>query len=247
MKASKISDLLGKINRAIENPAFPAISKIELDLLKQHLRDVYDEIEALAANSNPAIIKATVVTEAAQKQVQSEEAVVVKRPVMHTNSNILLDENPAVEKIIPPVIEKVIAVIKETPAKEVQTIEKTEVKVQKAVVQTPVASINESIKSGGSLNEKLKSSSAIEMHKKLASKPLKELIDLNKRFVLLSELFKGNTDAYTSAITHIDTLPDYDSAQHFISTQLASNYYWDETKQSTRMFTKLVKLKYGIE
>jgi hypothetical protein len=64
---------------------------------------------------------------------------------------------------------------------------------------------------------------------------------------LLSELFKGNTDAYTSAIAHIDTLPDYESAQSFISTQLVSNCYWDETKQSTRMFTKLVKMKFGIE
>ena len=85
------------------------------------------------------------------------------------------------------------------------------------------------------------------MHKKLASKPLKELIDLNKRFVLLSELFKGNSEAYAAAISHIDTLPDYETAVSFINSQLVTNYFWDETKQSTRMFTKLVKLKYGVE
>jgi len=63
---------------------------------------------------------------------------------------------------------------------------------------------------------------------------------------LLNELFKGNAEAYTTAITHIDTLPDYEAAQSFITTQLVSNYYWDETKQSTRMFSKLVRMKFGV-
>jgi hypothetical protein len=237
MKASKISDLLGKINRAAQNPAFPSISRLELDLLKQHLRDLYDEID----NMNETAAQPLVVQETTKKQTEPDPAFSTKRPVIHANDNVLLNEQPVVQKIEEVVKQPVITVIKETPV-----VQMPEVKAPKTT-QAASATINESIKTTGSLNEKLKTTASVEMHKKLASKPLKELIDLNKRFVLLSELFKGNADAYTAAIAHIDTLPDYESAQTFITTQLVSNYYWDETKQSTRMFSKLIKLKYGVE
>ena len=237
MKTSKISELLGKINRAFENPAFPVISKLELELLKQQLRDIYEEVDNLSATTPPA----ETVKETSKKQAEPDPAFSTKRSVIHANDNILLNEQPVVQKIAEPVEQQIEVKVKETPV-----IEMPEVKNPKTS-QTAASSINESIKTGGSLNEKLKTTSTVEMHKKLASKPLKELIDLNKRFVLLSELFKGNAEAYAAAISHIDTLPDYESAQVFITTQLASNYYWDESKQSTRMFTKLVKLKFGIE
>jgi len=117
----------------------------------------------------------------------------------------------------------------------------------KNLCKTAWGAINDNIKPSGSLNEKLKTSSVTEVHKKLASKPLKELIDLNKKFVLLNELFKGNTEAYSAAIAHIDSLNDHESAQSFINTQLISNYAWDDSKQSTRMFYKLVRMKFGLE
>jgi len=238
MKAPKISDLLGKINRAVENPAFPAISKIELDLLKQHLRDFYEEIENVAT-TGPAHHET--VTKTTQKHTEPDTAFLTHQPVMRANDNLLLNDQPVVTKTTEPVKEEVIIAVAQTPVAD-----KPEVKAPK-VTPTTVTSINENIKPGGSLNEKLKGNSTVEMHKKLASKPLKELIDLNKRFVLLSELFKGNNEAYTSAIAHIDTLPDYEAAQTFITTQLVTSYYWDESKQSTRMFSKLVKMKFGIE
>jgi hypothetical protein len=109
-----------------------------------------------------------------------------------------------------------------------------------------VTSINESIQHPGSLNEKLRSAGK-EVHKKLASKPLKDLIDLNHRFTLLNELFKGNAVAFSNAINHIDELSDFNSANSFIQTQLAANYYWDENSQTTLLFVKLVKQKFGVE
>ena len=154
--------------------------------------------------------------------------------------------NAPVHKVAAPVKKEEAVIAKE----ETVVAAKAEVKVEPKVerkVQIASSSINENIKAGGSLNEKLKTSSTAELHKKHSSKPLKELIDLNKKFVLLNELFKSNTEAYTAAIAHIDTLPDYEAAQNFISTQLVANYFWDESKQSTRMFTKLVKMKFGVE
>jgi hypothetical protein len=239
MKPSKISDLLDKINKAFENPAFPAISKIERDLLMQHIRSLYDELDTLVVSNNTEAIST------GKREVVNDATAVIKRPVIRPNDNLLINEDAPIHKIVEPVKKAEAVVIQEE-----KVVAKTEVKVEPKIekkAQSGSSSINESIKSGGSLNEKLKTSSIVEIHKKLGIKPLKELIDLNKKFVLLNELFKGNTEAYTSAITHIDSLPDYGAAETFISTQLAANYFWDETKQSTRMFTKLVKMKFGVE
>jgi len=244
MQSSKISDLLNKINGAIENPAFPSISKLERDLLMQHVRTLYDELDALSLNS---------LSEANNTiQEKKETAVLTKRPVLRPNDNLLMKEEAPANKIVEPEKKAEAVIVKEEKV-VVAKAEVKEIKVEPVIekiekkVQTTATSINENIKSGGSLNEKLKTSSSVEIHKKLSSKPLKELIDLNKKFVLLNELFKGNTEAYTAAIAHIDTLQDYDSAQSFINTQLIANYFWDESKQSTRMFTKLVKMKFGVE
>ena len=242
MKTSKISELMNKIHRLTEDPAFPAVSKLERDLLKQHIRNLYDEVDGLGDESEIPV----------KKEPLEDLPVPAKRPVIRPNDNLLMKEEPPIQKTADPVMQEVI-VVKEEPVAvkpaatvEIKTAPKTETIIEKQV-QTISSTINESIKSTGSLNEKLKTSSAVEMHKKLASKPLKELIDLNKKFVLLNELFKGNTEAYSAAIAHIDTLGDHESAQSFISTQLVSNYAWDESKQSTRMFFKLVKMKFGVE
>ncbi len=241
MKSSKVSDLLGKINKAIENPEFPGISKLELDLLKQHIRNLYDELDAPAAINHISLQ----VTETVTKEVKTDTE--FRKPLMRANADMLLSEQPVKQKQVEPVIhvelKQEVPVVKEPEP----VIEKAEVIVQKKDAAVISSTINESIRSVGSLNEKLKTTSSAEIHKRLASKPLKELIDLNKRFVLLSELFKGNAEAYCAAISHIDTLPDYESAMSFINSQLVTNYFWDETKQSTRMFAKLIKLKYGVE
>ena len=243
MNASKISDLLSKINRAIENPSFPAISKLERHLLQQHLRDLYDEIDATTLKANELPF-----AEPVKKETIAEEPVPVKKPIIKPNDDLFIKEEPVKARANDPIKTEVIIAKKENAP-----VNKSEVKIETPVEKKPEkvvqvsSTLNESIKTGGSLNEKLKTSSTVEVHKKLATKPLKELIDLNKKFVLLNELFKGNTEAYTTAIAHIDTLPDYETAQAFITTQLVSNYYWDETKQSTRMFSKLVRMKFGLE
>jgi hypothetical protein len=253
MKPPKISDLLDKINRAVDNPAFPAISKIERDLLMQHIRSLYDETDTLMLQAGSEGASPD------KKEATSNATTIIKRPIIRPNDDLFIKEEAAVHKVAEPVKKAEPVVIKEpviikeekvvvakAEVKEVKVEPKVEPRVEKKA-QTVSSSINETIKAGSTLNEKLKTSSAVEIHKKLGSKPLKELIDLNKKFVLLNELFKGNAEAYASAIAHIDSLSDYESAETFISTQLAANYFWDEGKQSTRMFTKLVKMKFGVE
>src|SRR5258708_4690066 len=47
MKSKRIAGLIGKINEAVTDARFPGLSKLEYDLLMQHLRSLYEELDAL--------------------------------------------------------------------------------------------------------------------------------------------------------------------------------------------------------
>lgn len=240
MKPSKISELLEKVNRLA---ATDNLSLLEIDLLKQHLRDLYDVVSDMSitgdntSNSKPEV----------------KPAVTVTKRTLNPNQNILLNEEPVVKKekellvITPTTAEKEFeatpTIIEPVKQKKEEPVVKAEVKQKETVSKS---SINESVESVSSLNEKVKSGSK-EVHRKLSTKPLKDLIDLNKKFILLNELFKGNSEAFSAAIRHIDSVADYAAAEAFIKTELHTNYFWDESSQSVRMFMKLVKQKFGEE
>jgi hypothetical protein len=212
---SKASDLLSRINQLAKHPSFPHLSKIEHDLLLEHLRNLYEEISF--AKENKA---------ADQKQ----EVIKTDRPAP-----------------VPPVVkeqETIVRKLEEPPiAKEEPPVVKPEVQAKAA----PKFSINEVVQAGESLNSKLKFTSAKEVHHKLSTKPMKELIDLNKRYLVVSELFKGDADACAKAIHQIDLSESYSAAESYIHSTLFPAYKWNESSEIVKLFQGLVKQKFGVE
>lgn len=242
MKPSKVSELLEKVNRLAGSSDFSKLSKLELDLLMQHLRDLYNEVDVV----RNAVGQATNNTEDLPVITSTPEVKVIKR-TLNPNENILIKEQDTVEKKVS-VVEKELPVT--TPKEMVveQTPTKKEIIVEQATNNSKVSksSINESVlSSSASLNEKLKADSK-EVHKKLSSKPLKDLIDLNKKFVLQNELFKGNSTAFATAVQSIDSFDNITVAENYVA-QLQQENNWDATSQTTRLFVKLVKQKFGAE
>lgn len=188
----KISELLNKITELTNSSS---LTTLEFDLLKQHIRNLYEEVEQLKNDIEEG------------KEVKQEQPKIVK-----VNNEHLLPVTSSNESTM-----------------------------------ATKDSINEKISSSGSLNEKLKTSSKKEIHKHLSTKPLKELIDMNKRFVLVNELFKGESDSFSQAVQHIDSVENYEDAKAYLQTELLRKYQWDEASQSVRMFFKLVKQKFGEE
>ncbi len=232
MKPSKISELLEKVNRLAAGADFSKLSRLELDLLMQHLRDLYNEgdVVRVVATNNSAI-------------TPTPETKITKRTI-NPNENVLITElvakkEPVVEKELPNEI-----VVEQTPTKkEIVVDQATNNSNNNKVLKS---SINESVlTSSASLNEKLKADSK-EVHKKLSSKPLKDLIDLNKKFVLQNELFNGNVAAFTTAVQSIDAFENITAAENYVA-QLQQENNWDAASQTTRMFLKLVKQKFGVE
>ena len=236
MTSSRILDLLDKINSGIKRADLQNLSQIEYDSLMQHLRSLYEELYqqrkenafTMAPNDLDKITSAI-------ENLETEK--LPSKKTFLSNQHLLLTDSQHAKK------EPVEAQNKESISHRTETSIKPTEKPEKKQLHS---SINENVTNTGSLNEKLKHNSGNEMHKKLSTKPLKDLIDLNKRFVLLTELFKSNAEAFSAAIHHIDSLDNYPAAETFIQSQLASNYYWDQSSQSARLFMKLVKQKFGV-
>lgn len=229
MKESKVSLLHEKISNLVESPSFPLLSSLERDLLLQHLRDMYEEVLSLDTKTVQSEEAPVVNVETVTSKVKKHDTLSFKK-ILHPNQNLLIGESVTTPEIKAP---------------------KAEVPIQKKESRTEPAvnagTINDRIPDIGSLNQKLKSGSGKEVHKILSSKPLRELIDLNKRFALVNELFKGNAEAFTTAVNRIDSFREFGEAEKFISEELSAPGQWDSSAQTTRLFLKLVKQRFGVE
>ncbi|MES2621749.1 MAG: hypothetical protein V4615_12940 [Bacteroidota bacterium] len=223
----KVSELLGKINGLINQASFPQVSKLEYDLLMQHVRDLYDELYALRNSPKNENLR-TEIRKPIQKDMPlTEEATApVEREIIR----------------VQPVMEAKQMVKEERVIKEEVVVVATEVKTK----TISKSSINEVVQSVDSLNSRVRPAPK-EIHHKLSNKPLKELIDLNKRFVLINELFGGSSDAFAKAVQQIDTFEDFATTESFIHSQLAANYQWKESGETVKLFWGLVRQKFGAE
>lgn len=228
MTPSKIPTLREKIFARLSNKDLAELSALELDLLMQQVRELYDELDALR-NERARQLTPPKVEILPKREVilpPAEEKVIVQPPAVKQE----VKQKPAIEQPV----DKIVPETASTHVKETSS-------------RPAAVSINERIDTATTLNEKLKTGTSVtEVHRKLSSKPLKNLIDLNKKHVLLHELFGGSAINYSNAIDEIDACADYTSAQNHFHSQLSA-YNWDENNQAVRMFARLVKQKFGVE
>jgi hypothetical protein len=230
----KISELLTKINAFVEAQANSPLSTLEFDLLKQNIRSLY---ELIVEQQKPAIVP--IVTKERVKETTYEP--IITQPII---------EAPTVSQVVAtPDIVKPVVIQQPTIVAPPQLTDTEHKKEETSSVETNVTyksnALNEITKTSVSINEKWVTTS-VEMHKKLASKPLRELIDFNKRFAIVNELFKGDTAAFQQTVSALDEATSYEQAEN-IYTQLANSQAWDLTAQTTRLFGKLIKQRFGME
>jgi hypothetical protein len=217
---SNVLELLDKINRLAKQPGFPAVSKLEKDLLKQYLREIYAALEEELAVASPV----------AQEEPKQEPVVIAVKESVQPEELIGAITPPVVKAEVKPVADAV-----------------NEVKEESNPVLASVKnSINEIIKPAATLNERVKGTGK-EIHRQFSAKHLKDMIDLNRKFVFVNELFKGDSDSFAKAIQQLDTLEDYDAAIGYAEKTLAPRFAWDMKAQPVKLFYKLLKQKFGEE
>lgn len=162
-----------------------------------------------------------------------QQQAIVQEPIRQ--EPVTIRQQPVVEQ--KPVYHEPAAVLEEEPAllnhnPITDTVEKT-------------VPINERIKGSTDLNERWRGATT-EIHQRYAMKPLKDMLDLNRRIAFVNDLFKGNSDELNKAVQTIDAATDYEVAKAYVNS-LARTWNWYESSQSAKLFVKLVKQRFGEE
>lgn len=133
--------------------------------------------------------------------------------------------------------------------KEPLPIAEEPIKVEEPIIEKiNPAILNESFsqQTTASFNEKLQTNTfETGLNERFAIGSMKSLIDFNRKFVFIQELFKGDSEAYNVAIDTIDKCENIQSAFHFITTSVLPTYKWDMNASSVKLFDKLVRQKFG--
>jgi hypothetical protein len=271
-----ISDIVSRINENTKLLSEGQISDIERDILLADLRELYTLAKGQATIWKPIAPAAPEIKAPLAPTVEKVETPIIKEPIVKSPEEVKppLEEKrespvEAISAITEPVITGVVEEVKEdlpvmqkkeavTEAKDEAPlfIEKKEEIVSNRIhydqgvpVRGPkVSSLNEvfsgtdkSINAVSGSGEKKR-----ELNDRASHRDLKSLIDLNKQHVLTSELFKGDSAAFQSAISHINDSPTIEGAFEYIKTELLPKYKWNGDMQSARLFDKLVRQKFGV-
>lgn len=249
-----IQEIVSRINENSRLLTNGRISEIERDILLEDLRSLY----LLAKGSVPvtqAIIeqpKATPVETKPVVPIYEEISEVIHIPVVEHKpvAEFVIEQKPAMietpVEIPEPAVDKKEPVqltmqITPDPPRIQEFVQKEEVKAK------PAASLND-VYAGEerSLNERLSGDKRPALNDRAGLKDLKSMIDFNKQYVLTNELFKGDGQAFQTAISRINEAPTIEAAFEYIKTDLLPKYKWSGEMQSARLFDKLVRQKFGL-
>ena len=108
--------------------------------------------------------------------------------------------------------------------------------------------INDLIGNSTSLNDKLKSGSAMELGTILKASPVKELrkaIGVNDRFVFINELFRGDEPMYERSIKTINNFRILPEAEYWMERELKIKLGWDDSREIVQHFYQLVRRRFS--
>ncbi len=144
---------------------------------------------------------------------------------------------------------------------ETEVLKETPVESKQEIIETPKPTTNiqiekkeikeESSKTLGetlvsekkSVNDIISNNKESKIQQTLIGKPIQDLtksLGLNDRFMFQRELFEGNADIMKQTLLQLNEMPDFNSAQAFIS----SNFSWDQEQEATQAFFNYVKRKF---
>lgn len=75
---------------------------------------------------------------------------------------------------------------------------------------------------------------------------LKKLIDFNRQFVFIQELFGNDPTAYTEAIHKINSSATLNEAIAYVNQQLIPRFNWNKDMPSVKLFDKILKQRFGL-
>lgn len=233
-KLNQINQLLDKIKTINTNVSrSTGISILESDLIKQHLRSLYElyaELEHLK-NDKP--------TETSRSQAQEKETKVI--PEVEVKSEVVAKKNPPTIESVTEKIEATVQKAKEEVKVEAPKIEEVIPKVEAVSTKVEVEKIPE-IKKEESKTVEVEEEEGMSLFEKYQKKTpqkdlniktnkiksIKQLISVNDKFIIIKELFGNAISKYEKMIQDIDKFEHKSEALSYMKSEVWNT---DELKE----------------
>lgn len=254
MNWSKANQVLSGIDRLFNIfQESDGLSTIERDLLLRRIQDLYEvvldgdfEAEQKKQVNHPVkeVTSPPVKTVEPPKVIEQPKPVVIEQPpVIERPKPIIEQPKPVIQP--PKVVVEPPKPVVETPKVEVPkppVIEKP-----KEIVYEPINKANQG--SSEDLELLFEHKSATDLSEKLSAAPitdLKNAMGINERFLIISELFKGNKAQYDDAIETLNSFNDFEQAKNYITRILVPEFDWTNEKKinQAKTFIKKVRRRY---
>ena len=215
---------IGKLVENLQNS--PAGSTLELDLALSKLRNVYDILTLIREDTHKPV----------QAQVQAPKATTPPPPVAETP---VPEPEPVVE--IP--ITKPEPVV-ETPIPEPEPVAEMPTPKAEPAPEKNNTILSEKFSSESSINENLRGNRETGLEAKLMGQAIDHIgrnIGINDRFLIIRELFDGDSDGFGKLIQDLDNAGNLQSA----SERLLSQFSKSPNHEGVIILDRLVKRKYS--
>ena len=103
------------------------------------------------------------------------------------------------------------------------------------------------IKTSKSINDIHSSSPQISLADQFGQQPiidLKKEIGINERYLMTENLFFGDSEAFTNAITQLNQLNNHNDALDYLKKELSKKYNWNLKSNHVKRLFKLVERRY---
>lgn len=243
-----LKKLLSKVNALIDQNDSDNISRLEVDLLKSYVRDIYDVIsEDFPERSRPAS-KTTVLNDPTPKitpiSVQKEEIPMqVVETTIQEAVKIPFSEDSKSNTVAVEVVEKVEEIIQKKSTQEtmMDVYQTSSVRISS---EDQYNAIDPEV-----LNQLFATERISELSDKLASAPISDLtksMGINERMFTQQELFGNNADRFNTVMRDLNTLSTFDEAKDYLMNNVVNEFGWTKEGKlkKANTFIKLVKRRY---
>ncbi|MFN3940188.1 MAG: hypothetical protein ACK4IY_06350 [Chitinophagales bacterium] len=210
MLVEKLSRMLNKLN------LHSSVPQIEIDLMKDHLRRLYD----------------------LTNQFQPDEAMEHKdalTPVVEPVKQTVPDLNT--KEISRSVEEEPLFNKKELRFEETEEIHKPTEQKPNRITHEQSSLLNEKLHAEKEiLADKIKVKSTND---------LRSIIDLNDRFFFTKELFNGDGYAFDKAVRFLNGITNFNDAKVYIEKELSLHYNWKLKQDAVNKFYQVIKSRFS--
>ncbi len=242
---------IGKLVENLQNS--PEGSTLELDLALSKLRNVYDILTVIRTDITIPGALYKQVPDAAPPPPVATQAVVAPAPEPEILPEPVVEQEPVVEPEPIPEPEPILEIPAPEPEPEPEPI--VEIPAPEPIVKPIVEPVVETSKPGkdiiadkfaaeSSINENMAGNREQDMEAKLIGKPIDNIgrnIGINDRFLIIRELFDGDSDGFGKLIKDLDNADSLQVAEEKLSGQFENT----PTHEGVAILGKLVKRRYS--